>query len=208
MIKLTTNIKKQIEAVGDLKKLNQAVVAKALKDVASYARKEAARQIRDTRYSTSPLGLIRSKIYVNAKKTGKQVPLGEQSSETGVRGGDIPVFYMRARNKIVQTHVGKRWGVVIGRGEGAPKKAFHLKSRGPGKLVQAGGQPFDRHSKLFVRVGTGRAIEAVKFKTFSEVIIDNNRERILLERSAAWLDKRVERLWKQYLYQISRVQQG
>ncbi len=212
MLKLTTNISKQMRAVADISQVKQAAAAETLKNTGHYMRKQIARQIVDTRYSTAPIAYVVKRIFKRGR-ADKSLPVDQQSYSLDVKGGNLPVIFMRPKNVMIQTSKGRRWGVEVreyrGKRRGAKKSiGFHLKSIGQGQLI--GGQSirtklkFDKSSGVYNRVSSDRGpIKKHKFKSFSAIIVDFELEQRLYAAAAPYMEKQLSRNFKRYLYMMS-----
>lgn len=196
MLKVNSNLKKLAKDLDRVEYAKRYAVADSLRNTSEYAKRESAKAIRDTGYSTTPLQVIRSKIYLH-RKGNRNRPITEQSARTDVRGGDIPVMYMRPKNKAVRSRKGRRWGVTVSTGRLRENRkllqgAFHLKSKGRRQLEGAYDQPFTRRSKLFTRDESG-GLKQYHFRTFSEVIEDSGQVDAVVRKSEARLEKELQR---------------
>ncbi len=202
MIKITSNIKKVLQQVGSLEQVKRDAAKESLRNVTKYGKKQGAKAIRDTRYSTTPLKeLERSMVRGGRYKENQEV--NKMFSTLRVVGGPIKLMHMRPKNEKVRSRYGKRWAVSIQSGslkEGREVTgAFHLYSYGKANLVGAGGKPFKKNSKLFNR-GEGKTLIAYKFRTPSEVMEDSGVLGHVEALCNTYLGKQMQRNFERQLY--------
>lgn len=206
MIKAMSNVQKLIKTLGRFETAKRFAAHDSLKSVSSYAGRESAKEIKKSKYSTAPIRYLRNRIDWR-KQGGRDSSLSAQASTTKIRGGDIPVMYMRAKNIRVKTRLGMRWGVsvpVAGKIKEREnlKGVFHLKSTGQRKLKGAGGQPFTKESVLFTSSRDG-SIKKHRFLNMSEIMETGGYTKTVIDRASTRIAKLMERNIARHMRQIN-----